>query len=170
MLQGQSDEGAGTNAALGRLPRLKVVPDCRSQTVSGRTASHAHSFDAVRREEGVRRRLEAIANVLDGKWRIPGTGIRFGADALLNVIPGLGLVASKGVSAYLILEAHRLGVPPATLLRMIGNVGLDALISAVPVAGWIGDMFFRANLRNMALLRQHLDRDRSKHPEARQAV
>jgi hypothetical protein len=98
-----------------------------------------------------------IARVLDSRWRIPGTGIRFGADAALNLIPGFGLVASKGVSAYLILEARRLGVPPGMLMRMIGNIGVDALISAVPIAGWIGDAFFRANLRNMALLRQHLD-------------
>lgn len=110
------------------------------------------------REESARRRLESIARVLDSRWRIPGTGIRFGADAALNLLPGLGLLASKGVSAYLILEARRLGVPPGTLMRMIGNVGLDALISVVPIAGWIGDVFFRANLRNMALLRQHLDR------------
>lgn len=48
-----------------------------------------------------------IARVLDSRWRIPGTGIRFGADSALNLIPGLGLVASKGVSAYLILEARR---------------------------------------------------------------
>jgi hypothetical protein len=113
------------------------------------------------REVDARRRLDRIAKALDSRWRIPGTGIRFGADAALNLLPGLGLFASKAVSAYLILEARRMGVPPGVLLRMIGNIGLDALISAVPVAGWIGDVFFRANLRNMALLRQHLERDRS---------
>jgi hypothetical protein len=111
-------------------------------------------------EAEARRRLAALARLLDSKWRIPGTGIRFGADAALNLVPGLGLVASKGVSAYIILEARRLGVPPGTLLRMVGNIGMDALISAVPLAGWVGDVFFRANLRNMALLQRHLDRDR----------
>ncbi len=110
------------------------------------------------REESVRKRVEAIARLLDSRWRVPGTRIRFGADAALNLLPGLGLVASKGVSAYLILEARRLGVPTGRLLRMVGNVGVDALIIAMPLAGWIGDVFFRANLRNMALLRQHLDR------------
>lgn len=112
----------------------------------------------VDREEGARARLETIARLLDSRWRIPGTGIRFGADAALNLLPGFGLVAAKGVSAYLIWEARRLGVPTGTLLRMVGNVGLDALISAVPVAGWVGDVFYRANLRNMALLREHLDK------------
>jgi hypothetical protein len=115
---------------------------------------------ATLREDAARARLEAIARLLDSRWRVPGTGIRFGLDAALNFIPGLGTIASKGVSAYLILEARRLGVPTGTLLRMIGNVGLDAVISAVPLAGWVGDAFFRANLRNMALLRAHLDRPR----------
>ena len=54
--------------------------------------------------------------------------------------------------------ARRLGVSTGTVLRMIGNVGLDGLISAVPVAGAVGDVFFRANRRNMALLRRHLAR------------
>lgn len=112
-------------------------------------------------QEGARRRLDAIARVLDSRWRIPGTGIRFGADPLLNLLPGVGLLASKGVSAYLIWEARRLGVPLGTILRMAGHLGVDALISAVPVVGWAGDAFYRANLRNMALLRAHLERERS---------
>ena len=105
-------------------------------------------------------RLERIASLLDSRWHIPGTGIRFGADAILSLLPGLGPVASTAVSAYLIWEARRLGVSTGTLLRMVGNVGLDALISAVPLAGSIGDVFFRANLRNMALVRQYLEQRR----------
>lgn len=110
------------------------------------------------REERARARLERIAWLLDGRWRIPGTGVRFGVDPVINLLPGVGLLAAKAVSAYLIWEARRLGVPTGTLLRMIGNVGLDALLSAVPVVGWAGDVFYRANLRNMRLLREHLDR------------
>ena len=128
--------------------------------MNSRTPPTAAASGRAGREEGARTRLEAIARLLDSKWEVPGTGIRFGADAVLNLLPGIGLVAAKGVSAYLIWEARRLGVPTGTLLRMVGNVGLDALISAVPLAGWVGDVFFRANLRNMALLREHLDRPR----------
>jgi uncharacterized protein DUF4112 len=128
--------------------------------VSGRASpmDDAAPGRAAGREEAARARLEAIARLLDSRWSIPGTGVRFGADAVLNLLPGVGLVAAKGVSAYLIWEARRLGVPTGTLLRMVGNVGLDALISAVPLAGWVGDVFYRANLRNMRLLREHLDR------------
>jgi hypothetical protein len=103
-----------------------------------------------------RARLEAIADLLDSRWHIPGTGIRFGADALLSLLPGLGPVVSTAISAYLIWASRRLGISTGTVLRMIGNVGLDALISAVPVAGPVGDVFFRANRRNMALLRKHI--------------
>ena len=101
--------------------------------------------------------LDSLARVLDSAVRVPGTNVRFGADALLNLIPGVGTLASKGMSAYLIWEAHRFGVPRSTLLRMAGNVGVDFVISAIPVVGWVGDVFFRSNLRNMALLRRHLD-------------
>ena len=110
------------------------------------------------RDEEAQARLQRIALILDSRWHIPGTGIRLGADAVLSLIPGIGPVLPTAVSAYLIWEARRLGMPTGTLVRMVGNVALDALISAVPVAGTIGDVFFRANLRNMALLRQHLER------------
>ena len=126
--------------------------------MNGRTPPAGAPPGRAGRDEAARARLEAIARLLDSKWRVPGTGIRFGADAVLNLLPGVGLLATKGVSAYLIWEARRLGVPIGTLLRMVGNVGLDALISAVPLAGWVGDVFYRANLRNMRLLREHLNR------------
>ena len=105
-----------------------------------------------------RRRLDAIARLLDTAVRVPGTNIRFGADALLNVIPGAGTLLAKGVSGYLIYEAHRLGVPRATLMRMMGNLGVDFAISIVPVIGWFGDVFYRANIKNIDLLNRHLDR------------
>ena len=114
--------------------------------------------DTSLRAAETRARLDALARFLDSAVRVPGTNIRFGADALLNLIPGVGTLTSKGMSAYLIWEARRLGVPMSTLLRMVGNVGVDFVISAVPVVGWVGDVFYRSNLRNMALLRDHLDR------------
>ncbi|MCA3423610.1 MAG: DUF4112 domain-containing protein [Roseomonas sp.] len=98
-------------------------------------------------------RLERLAWLLDSAISVPGTSFRLGADALANLLPGLGPLVSKGVSAWLILEAWRFGVPRSLLLRMCGNIALDAAIGAVPVLGWAADAFFRANRRNMALLR-----------------
>ena len=114
--------------------------------------------DTSFRASETRVRLNALARFLDSAIRVPGTNVRFGADALLNLLPGIGTLTSKGMSAYLIWEARRLGVPTRTLVRMVGNVGLDFVISAVPIVGWVGDVFFRSNLRNMGLLREHLDR------------
>ena len=121
--------------------------------------------DTSFRASETRVRLDALARFLDSAIRVPGTNVRFGADALLNLLPGIGTLTSKGMSAYLIWEARRLGVPTRTLVRMVGNVGLDFAISAVPIVGWVGDVFFRSNLRNMGLLREHLDRV---HPVANQ--
>ncbi len=120
---------------------------------------YASPFPAASpREAETRARLDLLARFLDSAIRVPGTNVRFGADALLNLVPGIGTLTSKGMSAYLIWEARRLGVPTGTLLLMIGNVGVDFVISAVPVVGWVGDVFYRSNLRNMTLLRDHLDR------------
>ena len=103
-------------------------------------------------------RLDALARLMDNALRVPGTNIRFGADALLNLFPGAGTVLATGISAYLVWEAHQLGAPRSLLVRMAGNVGVDALISAIPVVGLVGDVLFRDNLRNVRLLQEHLDR------------
>lgn len=124
----------------------------RDQTRYGWTDSKRQDREATRA------RLQTLARWLDSAFRVPGTSIRIGADALLNVIPGAGTLVAKGLAAYLVLEARRLGVPRTTLLRMLGNVGIDFAISAIPVIGWFGDAFFRANSRNITLLMRHLDR------------
>ncbi|CAN5118117.1 hypothetical protein BH10PSE8_BH10PSE8_16250 [soil metagenome] len=101
-------------------------------------------------------RLDTMARILDSAIRVPGTNIRVGADALLNLVPGAGLAVSKGLSAYLVLEAKRHGAPQAVLWRMARRVGIDLALSAIPVVGWFGDAFYRANLKNIEDLRRHL--------------
>ncbi len=101
-------------------------------------------------------RLAALARVMDSAIRVPGTNVTFGLDALLGLVPVLGNIATTLISSYLILEARRLGVSKFTLMRMMGNVGMDSVISAIPFAGNIGDVFFKANRRNLALLRRSL--------------
>jgi hypothetical protein len=119
--------------------------------------SSAFDRDHVHPDEAARARVETLAMLLDSAVRLPGTNISFGADALLNIIPGLGTIAAQLLSTWIIIEARRLGAPTPLLLRMLANVGIDSLVSAVPVLGWIGDVFFRANWRNVALLRHHLN-------------
>jgi hypothetical protein len=103
-------------------------------------------------------RLDALASFMDSAVVIPGTNIRFGADALIGLIPGIGDAVSAGISCLIILEARRMGAPHHVVARMIGNVAIDGLVGVIPVAGDIFDVAFRANLRNMRLLRKHFER------------
>jgi hypothetical protein len=98
------------------------------------------------------------ADLLDSRFQIPGTGIRFGIDPILSLIPGLGDLASPVFAVALMVQGVRQRVPRVVLLRMLGNALIDALIGAVPIAGAVGDIFWRANLRNLALLERHATR------------
>jgi hypothetical protein len=103
------------------------------------------------------RRLDRIATLLDTALVIPGTRIRFGADALIGLVPAIGDAITTALSAYIVYEAHRLGAPVRLLARMMANVALDTAITAVPVAGNIADVFFRANRMNIRLLRDWME-------------
>jgi len=96
--------------------------------------------------------LDYIAALLDDMFRIPGTKIRFGLDALIGWIPGIG-DAMAGIASFLIVfAAWRRGVQPVTLVRMIANVLLETTLGAIPVAGDIFHVFWKANRRNYKLL------------------
>lgn len=102
-------------------------------------------------------RLDRLALLLDSKWGIPGTRLTFGLDALAGLIPGAGDIATGLVSAHIIREATRLGIPKPLLARMVGNVALDVVVGTVPLLGSVFDLFFKANRRNMRLLRRYLE-------------
>ena len=96
--------------------------------------------------------LRGLVRALDGAVAIPGTGIRFGLDAVIGLIPGVGDFAGAALSGLVVVAAARAGVPAAVLLRMLLNVGIDAVIGAVPLAGDLFDFAWRANTRNLALM------------------
>lgn len=106
-------------------------------------------------------RLEALAELLDSRWRIPGTGVRIGIDGIASILPVIGDSATGIVSAWLILEASRAGAPRHLLVRMAANAGLDWLVGSIPVLGTLFDIGFKANNRNVALLRRHLEAART---------
>ena len=87
---------------------------------------------------------------------MPGTSIRFGFDPILGLVPGLGDAVGAVLAAWVLIEAFRMGASRATLLRMAGNVALDAGLGAIPVFGDLFDFAWKANLRNVALLERHL--------------
>ena len=101
-------------------------------------------------------RIDALATLLDTAFIVPGTNIRFGFDAMIGLIPGIGDVITTAMSLYIVREARALGVPHHLIVRMLGNVALDGIVGAVPLLGDVFDVMWRANRRNIALLRNHL--------------
>lgn len=100
--------------------------------------------------------LDWLAALLDSRWRIPGTSIRFGVDALVGLVPVLGDAATGVVSAYIVLRARSCGAEKTLVARMLGNVLLDTVVGSVPILGSLFDVYFKANNRNIRLLRRHL--------------
>jgi hypothetical protein len=112
------------------------------------------SEDAARRE--FIDSIERIAWVMDGAVRLPVIG-PVGLDAVLGLFPVAGDLVSGGISVFLIGKSLKYGVPHDVIARMLANVLFDVVVGAVPVAGDLADMWFRANLRNVAILRAYLD-------------
>ena len=81
------------------------------------------------------RRIETLAHWFDDRYQVPGTRFRVGLDGILGLIPGVGDVLTNAVTAYIIYEAWRLGIPRSTLARMLANLGVDTVVGAVPLVG-----------------------------------
>ena len=102
------------------------------------------------------KRLRRLAWLIDAAIRIPGTRFRFGLNSLLGLPPAVGDLTLVAISLYFVYEASRFGLPRDKLHRMLGNVAVEALLGAVPVLGDLLDVVFKANLRNLAILEEHL--------------
>ena len=100
-------------------------------------------------EEG----LDNLSHYLDGLFRIPGTGWRFGLDSLIGLIPNVGDTLTSFASFYILIAGARYGVPKITLLRMAFNIGLDYVVGSIPFIGDAFDFFWKANKQNMDLIR-----------------
>lgn len=104
-----------------------------------------------------RRTLEYLAWLLDESIEIPMLKFRFGLDSIIGLLPGVGDLASAGLSAYLIANAARLGVPKTVLAQMFFNSAIDACIGLVPVLGDAFDVVFKSNKRNLKLVIESLN-------------
>jgi len=107
-------------------------------------------YSQVEIEEG----LETLSNYLDGFFRVPGTGWRFGFDALIGLIPNVGDTLTSLASFYILIAGVRYGVPKITLLRMAFNIGLDYLVGTIPFIGDAFDFVWKANKQNIDLIRE----------------
>ncbi|MGO4509916.1 DUF4112 domain-containing protein [Bradyrhizobium sp. MOS001] len=114
-------------------------------------------FGNLTREQRVAR-MEAIAKLLDVAFILPGTNIRYGIDGLIGLIPIVGDIITTAISLWLVREARALGAPWYLTARMLGNVAVDGVVGMVPFAGDAFDVMFRANMRNVRLLRRWLDK------------
>lgn len=102
-------------------------------------------------------RIERLAHLMDDSIAIPGTDLRVGLEAVVGLIPGLGDLATALVSLHIISEARKLGVPKNTISKMIWNVVVDTVVGAVPGAGDVFDAFWKANRKNIALIKRHFE-------------
>jgi hypothetical protein len=128
--------------------------------IRARSRSRGRSAPRPHPDERKLAELDKLATLLDSQWRIPGTRLRFGVDAAVGLIPGLGDLAAASVAGYLILRAKRMGVPNHVIARMVSNVAFDTVFGSVPLLGSVFDVFFKANKRNMRLLRNHFEMQR----------
>lgn len=113
---------------------------------------------AGRDAASVRRRIEAMEKLLEGLIVIPGTNFRVGLDVILDVIPIGGSVIAAIMGSWMAWEARNLGMPKSSIVRMAGNIGVDALLGAIPWIGAVPDLFFRSNTRNLKIIKAFLDR------------
>ena len=102
-------------------------------------------------------RLRKFSRLLDSAIGIPGTKFRFGLDPILGLIPGGGDFLGTILSAYLVIEAARLGLPKETLVKMVSNIVLESAVGTVPVIGDLFDAAWKANTKNFELVEAHLN-------------
>lgn len=118
------------------------------------------------RQPVVPSQVEWLARWLDVAFRVPGLKLRFGLDALVGLIPGVGDAATSLLSLYVLAAAQRLNVPRITLVRMGLNILVDAAVGAIPLLGDMFDVYWKANQKNVELLRRHL----AASPERQRAI
>ncbi len=100
-------------------------------------------------------RLRQLARIMDTAIRVPGTGIRLGADSIMGLLPIVGDAGGALVGLYIVNEARRLGVPSHKLARMVSNVALDGLVGSVPLVGDVFDVYFKSHRRNVKIILDH---------------
>lgn len=99
--------------------------------------------------------IEKLTVLMDSKYTIPGTKFRFGLDPILNLFPYLGEVVSFTISGALVAIMAKNGASGKTVVKMILNILIDLIIGSIPLFGKLGDFFFKANQKNLKLLKGH---------------
>ena len=125
-----------------------IIPKSPPQLITGSGIDH-------------RSAVRMVAKVMDTAFTVPGTRFRFGLDAVLGLLPGIGDAVGAVIGTYILYTAARLGVPKVVLARMLFNIGTDAVVGSVPLAGDVLDAAWRANAKNAALLEKAMEQPRA---------
>ncbi len=99
--------------------------------------------------------VEKLVDLMEERFRVPGTEFRFGLDALIGIVPGIGDFLGMLIGLAVLVEALRLRVPWVVLGRMALNLWIDGVVGSIPVVGDLWDFWFKANRRNLRLLERH---------------
>ncbi len=135
----------------------------RTAGAGGAFEFHAFGLDgATMTREQRLARLEALAKLLDVAFILPGTNVRYGIDGLIGLIPVVGDIITTAIALWIVREARALGAPWHLTARMLGNVAVDGVVGIVPVVGDAFDVAFKANMRNIRMLRRWIDRQRER--------
>ncbi len=114
-------------------------------------------------------RLDALANLLDNQFAIPGTNFRFGVDGIIGLIPYVGDIIGLVISGALLRIMVRKGAGPILMLRMMGNFALDTIVGVIPIIGDFFDFGFKANRRNVDMLKRYYESGK-KRPNAKSSM
>ena len=164
--RGRRNSGAAFGGAEARGP---IIDQEGREIPEGRFGPHAQGFRIdfgnatanpfgnLTREQRLAR-LEALAKLLDVAFIVSGTNFRYGIDGLIGLIPVVGDIITTAISLWVVREARALGAPWHITGRMLANVAVDGVVGLVPVAGDAFDVMFRANVRNVRMLKRWLDR------------
>ena len=123
--------------------------------------------DTTSQPANVDKNLERLGWLMDDLFRIPVLGWRFGLDALIGLVPGLGDTTTTLVSFYILAAAVRYRVPKITMLRMGLNIGIDYLVGSLPLVGDVADAWWKSNQKNLELLRRRATVSAEQAKEAR---
>jgi uncharacterized protein DUF4112 len=142
------------NSHVSRMRTIEIIPPGAQRdfrhTSSERNSSHSSRRAALKR-------IDVLSQLFDTAFILPGTNVRFGIEAILRLVPGIGDVAASALSAYLLYEAHRLEVPGHIFARLTANVAIEGIIGAVPLVGDLFDVGFKANRRNLKILKNYFE-------------
>lgn len=127
------------------------------------STADARSFTEFGKADTLRRltRISRLARLMDTAVHVPGTNVRFGLDSVIGLFPGVGDAAGGLIGLYIVNEGRRLGLPKHKLARMIGNILIDTAVGAVPLAGDVFDVYFKAHRRNVNMILDHFGDVRS---------